>query len=421
MFENHTVLLIASTILAAIPVAIWLYIISIKEDKSRKVQFMIFGLGCLTAPALLYLQDLWDKYPRFNLVNFIESNFQAEMLITIFIYLLFASMEEIIKLFVVKIVDEKTLLIKRVNDAIRYSLAAALGFSFTENIYYIYVFWPHISEGELIGMFIFRSIFTTAAHLAYSGIFGYHYGIGKFSMVVSEQETLTKGVGLGTRLISKMFNLPVSEGFRQKIIFRGLAIAILMHFSINYLLEVQYIIPVIVITVGAFIFLQFLLSRKVGHLVLRTDPSTMRPSTIAKKDKDVVVELLGMWFKDGKYVDVMHICERLLERDPDNRVVKLFRARAMDEMDEHNVYRKILGTVLKSHKDLNDHQKNIIDKYTEEKEMFQKVKQMVKSQLQKEGKAWMEPKFKIRESPTNPDQKAPKENPEENKDDVYKL
>ncbi|MBI4231840.1 PrsW family intramembrane metalloprotease [Candidatus Peregrinibacteria bacterium] len=358
------------------------------------MQFMIFGLGCLTAPALLYLQDLWDKYPRFNLVSFIESNFQAEMIITIFIYLLFASMEEIIKLFVVKIVDEKTLLIKRVNDAIRYSLAAALGFSFTENIYYIYVFWPHISEGELIGMFIFRSIFTTAAHLAYSGIFGYHYGIGKFSMVVSEHESLTGGVGIGTKIISKIFNLPVSEGFRQKTIFRGLVIAIMLHFAINYLLELQYIIPVIIITVAGFIFLQLLLSRKAGHLVLRTDPSTMRPATIAKKDKDVVVELLGMWFKEGKYVDVMHICERLLERDPDNRVVKLFQARAMDEMDEHNVYKKILGTVLKTNTDLNEHEKNIIDKYTEEKEMFQKVKQMIKKQLEKEGKTWVEPKLK---------------------------
>ena len=61
--------------------------------------------------------------------------------------------------------------------------------------------------------------------------------------------------------------------------------------------------------------------------MLTIDPKTMKPSSMAGKDEDVVVELMGMWFQEKKFVDVLHMCQRLLERDPDNRVVKLFKAR----------------------------------------------------------------------------------------------
>ena len=93
---------------------------------------------------------------------------------------------------------------------------------------------------------------------------------------------------------------------------------------------------------------------------------------MAKKDEDVVVELLGMWFQQEKYVDVMHICERLLERDPDNNVVKLFQAKAMDKMDDKDTYKKILGTVLKQREETDD--KNIIHKSASNKDLMAKVR-----------------------------------------------
>ena len=107
---------------------------------------------------------------------------------------------------------------------------------------------------------------------------------------------------------------------------------------------------------------------------------------MAKKDEDVILELLAMWFQNKRYVDVLHICERLLERDPDNTVVQLFKAKAMDAMDEKSAYKKILGSVLKSQNDLTQNDKNIISRYVGEKEMFEKVKQMIRNQLKKEGK-----------------------------------
>lgn len=390
MPENPIFLLGLSTLFSAIPIAVWLYIFAKNDPKGRKALFLVFALGCLTAPILLGIQILWSKYPNFNLQEILETSINAPMLTAAAILLLFATMEETIKLYVIRAVDKKTLFITRINDAMRFAIAAALGFSFAENIYYLYTFWELISTGQLVGMYIFRSIFTTSAHILYTGVAGYFYGIGKFAIVINQQKEILGQHDRTSKIIAKIFRLPLSEGFRQKVVMKGYLFAIAMHFSVNYLLDLQQIIPVIIINVLGYFFLQHLLKRKAGHLILLNDPTTKKPSTIASKDEEVVVELLGMWFKEKKYVDVMHVCERLLERDPDNNVVQLFKAKAMDAMDEHDTYRKILGTVIKSKDDLSVNQQNQISKYIEEKENFQKVKAIIKEQLKKEGREFQE-------------------------------
>jgi hypothetical protein len=140
-------------------------------------------------------------------------------------------------------------------------------------------------------------------------------------------------------------------------------IAICTHAFFNYLLELSIILPIIIFVLLGYAYLQYLLSRKAGNLMLITDISTKHKSNLAKKDEDVVLELVGMWFKDKRYVDVIHICERLLERDPDNNVVKLFKAKALDAIDENNAYKKVLSTVLRTKEDLSKKDKNILSKY----------------------------------------------------------
>ena len=373
MQDNPLFLLGISTFFAAVPAVIWLFIIFSKAEKGKKTVLLIFLLGCLTAPALLGLQYLWDEFPQFNLAAFIENNVQSQNAMFMWTFVLFGAMEEIIKFYVVKAVDQKTLLVNRINDAVRFSLAAALGFSFTENIYYLYQFWPSVSQGELIGMYIFRSIFTTCAHMIFSGIFGYHYGIGKFTITLTEQQKITGKSSFITRLISELFGLSLTESFKQKMILKGLFLALFIHATYNYLLQFNAVLPVIIFVVLGFLYLQYLFSRKTGHLILTIDPSSKKESAMAKKDEDVVVELMGMWFNEKRYVDVLHICERLLERDPDNEVVQLFKAKALDKMDDKDTYKKILNTVVKTKDDLSENQKNIISKYLTEKESKQKT------------------------------------------------
>ena len=127
--------------------------------------------------------------------------------------------------------------------------------------------------------------------------------------------------------------------------------------------------PVIILVMTGFIYLKFLLNRKTGQLLLVIDPTTKKESSMAKRDEDVVVELMGMWFKEEKYVDVLHMCQRLLERDPDNRVIKLFKAKALEEIEDDNPYKEIIDTVLKTQSDLTESERSIINTYTEEKEL----------------------------------------------------
>lgn len=450
MLDNPKILLGLALLLAAIPIAIWLYL-TIKEEKnSKKVMLLVFGFGCLTAPALLGLQVAWAggtplvavlipilavltmatqssnkriiyivlggiclaslfmtelavlkeiRLPEFDPVNAIEKGATSTGLATILTLILFAALEENIKLYVVKTIDRKTLFISKINDSIRFCIAAALGFSFVENIYYLYSWWPVISTGDLGRMYFFRSIFTTAAHMTYSGILGYYYGIGKFSMVINQQNIAEGNTDKLSLFIAKIFDLPPSEGLRQKTILKGLIIAIGMHFTINYLLQlqeernIQILFPIVIFcNIGMYLYLQYLLKRKAGHLILLTDPTTKKISTIAKKDEEVVIELLSMWLKDERYVDVIHICERLLQRDPDNNVVKLFKAKAMDKMDNNNIYKEILGTVVKTQDELSANDKSVIAKY-----IAKKPKESAKSEQTQEAA----PKVQNTEKPKN--------------------
>ncbi len=402
MFENPYLLLSASALAAAVPVAIWLYIIFSKKQSSKKTLAIVFFLGCLTAPALLLLQEVWSIFPRFNLSAFIESNIRSQTASFIAMFILFGAMEEIIKMYVLTIVDKKTLLIKTINDTIRYSLASALGFAFTENIYYLYQFWPSITTGQLVGMYIFRSVFTAAAHMIFSGIFGYYYAMGKFSIQISKQKSVMEEVSNSVKWIAKIFNIPLSRAYQQKYVLKGLIIAISTHATYNFILQMGYKLPVILFVIFGAIYIWYLMKTRTGNLIINTDISDQLGSKLGKRDKDVIVELISMWFKEKRYVDVIHVCERLLERDPNNEVVKLFKAKSMDYLEDNNPYKKILNTIIKDERQ-NEENRNMLSKYLEEKENTKKAKELIKKQLEKEGKKIIETKKQIKQenSPIN--------------------
>lgn len=381
---NPIALLSIATLASAIPVAVWLSVF-LRKQESKKTILLIFLLGCLTAPTLLGIQHLWDIFPNFNLANYIENSSANQNIKFALTFMLFGGMEELIKLYVVKAVDERTILIQKVNDAVRYSIVSALGFSFIENIYYLYQFWPQLSTGSLTGLYIFRSVFTTCAHIIFSGIFGYFYGIGKYSILMTHQARLSQKQNKIGNFIAKHFRLPLSEGYRQQIVLKGVLLAIGLHATFNFLLQINLTLPVILLIAFGYIYLKYLLSRKAGHLLLTNDITTKAKSTIVPKDEEVVLELLGMWFKERRYVDVIHVAQRLLDRDPDNRVVKLFKAQAIDAIDNKDPYKKILTSILPTQQQ----NQSTITKYLTEKEEFKKAQKQIKATLKKEGKTFI--------------------------------
>lgn len=380
---NSTFLWIISGVLALLPVLIWLYIL-FKDKKHDKLMLaLIFSGGILATIGVFAIQWIWGFIPEIDPFLWIENNISDPTYYFVAIFVMVGVFEEIFKQGMVRYVDTKKVLIQTVNDSIRFSLAAALGFAFAENIIYFKTVMEMAAVQEVVVTFLFRSIFTAAAHMIFSGIFGFFYGIGKFSIDISRHKQWQGRRYLGPHIIGRIFKMPFAQAFKEWKILQGLTLAIVLHAIFNFLLEMNQLIPVIIMIISCFTYLLYLLKRKAGNLILVTDITEKKSSKMAKKDTDVVLELMGMWFDQKKYVDVLHICERLLERDPDNNVIKLFKVKAQDKIDPNNPYNKALDAVLgknRSEKDV-----NTITYYRQKQEAEKKdIPEKEKEKLRKE-------------------------------------
>jgi hypothetical protein len=253
--------------------------------------------------------------------------------------------EEIVKQFLLRFIDRKYLLIQTINESIQYSLVAALGFAFAENIFYIYSIYSQFGIKQLFITYLFRAVFTTCAHMIFSGFFGYYYGIAKFSLnIVDQSKWLGKKQRI-TKFTGNLLKISNYEAYKKLTVLKGLFIAILLHATFNLLLQFNQIIIVAIFVLCSYFLLRKLLNQKSGRLILIADQDNQNRSTMANKDEEVVIELLGLWFKEKKFVDVIHICQRLLERDPGNKVVMLFKAQAADKLSNNDIYGKLLKTL----------------------------------------------------------------------------
>lgn len=345
--------------IALIPTFAWLYFLFADSQKRKRLIALIFLGGIATVIPLLILQAVFSNFPDLNVIEMIPDKVPniaiAQLLIIIFLGVL----EEIFKQTFLRTVDSKWLLIETVNDSIKLSMIAALGFSFAENVYpYFFTLIQFGNYKELMGAYLVRSLFTSAMHISVSGIFGYYYGISKFAIDFREQSKWTGEKMYVTKLITWLFNIPQSESFREQKILKGLLIAMGIHGAFNFLVQFQLVLPALLLVIGSFIYLLLLLTRKAGSLIL-VNSNVYENSSMAlpKKDEEVITELVGMWFNEKKYQDVISICERLLERDPDNNVIKLFRAKAVDQLEGNDPYHKTLSTLLEKKTQVEDQSK----------------------------------------------------------------
>jgi len=314
--------------LAFIPVIVWFGVLFWGRKTSRATLILAFFLGTLTVLPILGLEYLWVWFPKLDVYRVIENNIQEAHALA-FATLIFVGMfEELAKSFVVRIIDKSRIIIHTINDSVRYSILAGLGFAFTENIFYFFFIWQDSGLTGLIFPLVFRSIFTVVAHMVFSGIFGYYYGISKFSKPIMEAKLWMGEKASLVRTFSKFLGTHEADAHRQYVLVKGLFIAMVIHAFFNFFLEFAMFIPTVILVILGFIYLLYLLAHKAGAIAYA---GMGRSSTMVKKDQDVVLELLGMWSNEGRYKDVVDICQRLLMRDPDNKVVQLFQAKAMDK------------------------------------------------------------------------------------------
>ncbi len=319
--------LIASIGLAALPAVIWALIFLDRKDENFRLYWWIFAGGTLTVFPIFGIQlgyyALIDAFPDMDFIANMKdaiSNFHIWIII---LYAWVGISEEIIKFLIVRYADHThPELIKTLSDSLKFGVLSALGFAFSENIFYFYTIWQNLGAENLLAPFLFRSTFTVCAHIIFSSLFAYFYGVSKFA----DDFVYFK------RLRGKKLSINANKHFRTIKVAQGLIVAMGLHAVFNTLLELQQVIPVILLVAVMFLTLTFLLKRKTANLVFVL--ADKHRSVMQPKDIEAVMEFVGMRFNGDKYQEVVAICERLLKRDPDNNVAKLFLAKAKDSMKE---------------------------------------------------------------------------------------
>lgn len=335
-----------SFFIALLPTFGWLYVLfSDKKDRKAKTALIFFG-GVATVIPLIVIYSTLRDYPDFDVTKIIPTHIPVVAIGTLVFLSMHALLEEVFKQAFLRITDRRYLIIETVNDSVTFGMLAGLGFSFAENIYpYFYRLLTSGRYNELVGNVLVRSLFTTAMHLAVSGLFGYFYGVAKFAIDFRD-ESKWNGQRLPlVRLISFIFKIPMAQAYREAKILQGLMIGWGIHTTYNFLVEYGLTYLALPLVVASFTYLILLLHRKSGQLVLTNALDEGTATDMTQKDEAVLLELLGMWFNEKRYVDVMHICERLLKRDPGNNVVKLFQARALDKLQGNDPYRQVINAM----------------------------------------------------------------------------
>jgi len=166
------------------------------------------------------------------------------------------------KYFAVKIVDDDQLL--TIDDAIEFFIIAALGFSFTENILYFYNIWVIEGAEHLFIPFLFRSGFSTFAHLMFSGILGYYYGVAHFAKPILQEE-IKGNRKHWTIWLHKLLSIRKTKLFYQEKITEGLLIAVGLHAIFNLFLELNATFLTVPFLVGGYIALIYLFAKKNSH------------------------------------------------------------------------------------------------------------------------------------------------------------
>lgn len=242
---NHAIQIIVSIILACVPALIWGYIYYKKHPENRKTVMLTFAAGALAVLPILFYKFLWQFFPWINafkvadyyqndLIGF--SNLVILPLSVIITFMFVGIIEEIMKMLSVKISDDDE--IKNVDDAIEFFILAALGFSFTENILYFYNIWIGQGPSNLLLPFLFRSTFSTFAHLMFSGILGYYYGTAHFAKPILQEELKAKRKQW-VQKIHNIFHFKKEGIFYKEIILEGLLISIGLHAIFNIILEMN--------------------------------------------------------------------------------------------------------------------------------------------------------------------------------------
>ena len=227
---------------ATIPALIWGYIFYLKNPYKRSVIFYAFFLGATAVFPILFYKYLWQFFPWINAFRYTQT-FEANIigishftvpLSIILTFSLVGVIEEFMKHISVRAMGKDEF--QDIDDIIELSILCALGFSFTENIMYFHNIWVHQGAQNLLIPFIFRSIFSTFAHVLFSGVMGYYYALAHFATPILRQQKKI----IWPRLMEKFCGIDDELIYAIQNLVQGFIIAAGLHALFNVLLEMNW-------------------------------------------------------------------------------------------------------------------------------------------------------------------------------------
>jgi len=260
--------IIGSIILAVVPAAIWGYIFYLKNPYKRSIIFYAFFLGSTAVFPILFYKYLWQFFPWINAFRYTQSfatnvigieNIVSIPLNVIFTFSLVGIIEELMKHVAVRAMGSDDF--RDIDDVIELSILCALGFSFTENIMYFHNIWVTQGAHDLFVPFVFRTIFSTFAHVLFSGILGYYYGISHFATPILKQEKKI----LWPKMMERMFGVDDDLIFSVQNLAQGFLIAAGLHAIFNIFLEMNWTFLLFPYLLIGYIYLSYLFEKKENH------------------------------------------------------------------------------------------------------------------------------------------------------------
>jgi len=189
----------------------------------------------------------------------------------VWFFMMVGILEEFTKHLVLRFSDEEK--VKSVSDAMQYAIIVALGFAFIENIMYFETMskLTSLSIREWVMLMVLRSIFSVGAHILFSAILGYFYGVSKFSEKIYAHDLLEyKHVFI--QYAHKILHMKGAVLFHEQKMMEGVILAMLAHGIFNSLLEfnlMQLVIPYLLILALLVWFTLFHQEKLVRQGVLR--------------------------------------------------------------------------------------------------------------------------------------------------------
>jgi RsiW-degrading membrane proteinase PrsW (M82 family) len=258
-------------LLACVPAYIWGYIFYKKQPEPRKWVALTFIAGILSVMPIMLYKYAWQWIPRLNIFMYTDNmtqdllgfaNFAYLPVGVVLAFMFVGILEEYMKNVVVRVTDHNHL--RSIDDAIEFCVIAALGFAFVENIMYFFYIWTYQGFESLFISFIFRSIFSTFAHILFSGVFGYFYGVAHFAKPIWQKEIRENRHPI-LNAFHKITHLKGSTIFAEEKMLEGLFIAILLHSFFNVALEVGWTFIIVPYLVIGYMFLSHLFDKKENH------------------------------------------------------------------------------------------------------------------------------------------------------------